>query len=379
MTIVDRRTSGKNKSVGNRQRFIKRYKSKIKRHVDSIASEKGITDVLKDRKIVIEDDVNEPYFNFDKDTGEREIVLPGNDSMHKGDRVGKTRGASEKGRKGSNSGDGFDEFTFTLTKQEFLDLYFSGMQLPEFIKESLCGATKKKMKRHGYSKEGVPARLDLLKTLKQAIARRIATSSTRYLDGSDLRYKHYVKHPFPIHKATMILLMDVSGSMGEFEKSLAKKFFLLLYLFLNTVYKEVEVVFIRHTQEAKEVTEQEFFYGTETGGTVVSSGLKLIKDILETRIDLSTTNVYISQASDGDSWEEDDGPIKALMEELLQKVQYFAYIQTETEEQRDVKREYNVKDLLDLYKGIDNKRLNYASIHSAAMVYPVLRSLFEGK
>lgn len=382
VNIIDRRKSGKNKSVGNRQKFIKRYKNKIKRSVDNLASDKGITDVLKERKVKInQDDIDEPNFNFDLSTGERDLILPGNKTHQKGDKIRRPPQSEEDGSGGSPEGDGIDEFTFTLTKEEFLDLYFSDMELPDFIKESLKGSNKHILKRAGYTKEGIPPRLDLVKTLKQALARRIATKSDRYLDTVDLRYKHFTKQPYPIRKAVMILLMDVSASMGEFEKNIAKKFFLLLYLFLHKVYKEVDVIFISHTQEAKEVTEHEFFYGQDSGGTIVSSGLKLAKEIIDKKIDLNTTNVYMSQASDGDNWDEDEEVSAQLLEELLTKVQYFAYIQTEEERRRDMKDKWNIYDLMSIYSDIAERHKNLQAkyVFSEADVYPVLRELFERK
>lgn len=414
--IIDRRKSGKNKSVGNRQKFIKRYKHKIKESVDNIASEKGITDVLKDRKIVINDnDIDEPSFDFDLSTGERDIILPGNKTHQKGDKIRQPPESDDEGTSGSPEGEGFDEFSFTLTKEEFLDLYFSDMCLPDFIKESLKGSVKQIWKRTGYSKDGIPPRLDLVKTLKQGLARRIATKNKcdcvyaleqnysikkrvkiqgfecekcentgvkkqRYLDDIDLHYKHFTKQPFPIRKAVMILLMDVSYSMGEYEKSLAKKFFLLLYLFLHKVYKTVDVVFIAHTQVAKVVTEQEFFYGTETGGTVVSSGLEAVRAEIS-KIDLETTNIYVSQASDGDNWPGDDTRAEELLLDILKEVQYFAYVQTEQRERRDYKDNVGSDDLLDLYERVaeSHRNLQCRYVEDATDVYPVLRSLFEAK
>lgn len=381
MAIVDRRKSGKNKSVGNRQKFIKRYKNRIKRSIDNITDGKGITDVMKDRKVIInENEIEEPNFNFDMATGERDIILPGNKNLQKGDKIHRPpQSDGEGGTEGSDSGDGFDEFSFTLSKEEFLDLYFSDMELPKFVKESMKGINKYKFKRTGYSKEGIPPRLDLVKTLKQALARRIATKSKRYLDDIDLRYKHFTKQPLPVRQATMILLMDVSYSMGEIEKKIAKKFFLLLYLFLHKVYKTVDVIFISHTHDAEEVTEQEFFYGTKTGGTVVSSGLKLAQEIINNRIDLNTTNVYISQASDGDNWRGDEEVSQGVMEDLLKKVQYFAYIQTEDPKRRSFKQEVSLDDLMTLYEDLATrfKNLQCKHVETESDVYPVLRELFE--
>jgi uncharacterized sporulation protein YeaH/YhbH (DUF444 family) len=402
MTITDKRKAGKNKSVGNRQKFLKRYKGHIKRSVEKISSDKGITDVLKDRKVTVDkDSIHEPNFNFDLSTGERDLVFPGNKNKSIGDRIYRPEEGEGQGTEGSEEGEGTDDFTFTLTKEEFLDLYFNDMCLPDFIKESLKGSTKTKWKRTGYSKDGIPPRLDLVKTLKQGMARRIATKKVcefcnaeegpcwkcsgtgikqqRYLDDIDLRYKHFTKQPFPIRQATMICLMDVSGSMEEFEKTLAKKFFLLLYLFLHKVYKTVDVIFVSHTEAAKEVTEQEFFHGQETGGTIVSSGLELVNNIIDKRIDLATTNVYISQASDGDNWGGDEELSATLLEQLLGKVQYFAYIQTEDRRRRDMKIKYEVKDLMHLYQTIASSHKNLQARHvtQESDVYPVLRSLFE--
>lgn len=400
MSIIDRRKSGKNKSVGNRQKFIKRYKSKIKKSVDRIADTKGITDVLKDRKITInQDDIDEPNFNFDMTKGTRDVIYTGNKTLQKGDKIYRSPQSEEDGTKGSDQGEGFDEFTFTLTKEEFLELYFSDMKLPDFIKESMKGTNKYEFKRTGYSKEGIPPRLDLIKTLKQSLARRIATrkvcdfcngnkclichgtgyKKSRYLDDIDLRYKHFTRQPFPVKQATMILLMDVSMSMGEFEKTIAKKFFLLLYLFLNKVYKYVDVIFISHTQNAEEVTEHEFFYGNKTGGTIISSGLKLANEIIDTRIDLNTTNVYISQASDGDNWYGDEKLTTGLVEELLLKIQYFAYIQTEERQRKEMKEKHGITDLMTIYKELESAHKNLKAKHvcEESEVYPVLRSLFE--
>ena len=406
MTIIDKRKAGGNKSVGNRQKFLKRYKSRIKKSVEDLAADgKGITDVLKDRKITIDkDEISEPNFNFDLSTGERDMVFPGNKDKSIGDKIYSPDEDDGQGTEGSPDGEGLDDFTFTLTKDEFLELYFSDMQLPEFVKESMKGSTKVKWKRSGYSKDGIPPRLDLVKTLKQGMARRIATKKEcehccegnlkenctycegtgikrqRYLDDVDLRYKHFTKQPFPVRQAVMICLMDVSGSMGEFEKMLAKKFFLLLYLFLHKVYKNVEVIFVSHTEKAQEVTEQEFFYGRETGGTVVSAGLKLVNEIIDERIELSTTNVYISQASDGDNWAKDEKPCVSELEQLLGKVQYFAYIQTESRRRRELKGIYDVhNDVISVYEKVAkaHKNLQARHVSDEADVYPVLRSLFE--
>lgn len=376
MTIIDRRAS-KKKSVTNRNRFIKRYKNHIKRKVADIAAKKGITDVLKDREVTVsKDDMSEPTFQHDSARGKSDYVLTGNETLSKGDKIKQPPEDNGRGAQGSNSGEGFDEFTFTLTKEEFLDLYFSDMELPDFVKERIKGSTKEKWKRHGYSKDGIPARLDLLKTLKQAMARRIATKSDQYLDNLDLRYKLYTKQPYPIRHAVMFCIMDVSYSMGEIEKDLAKRFFLLLYLFLHKNYETVDIRFIRHTHSADEVDEHTFFHGLETGGTVVSEGLRLANEIIDKEYKLDETNVYISQASDGDNWPSDVGDTAREAEKLLAKVQYFVYIQVDPHGRYE---DYLSDSLIGTYEPLlkSNKHFKTEWVEGPEDIYPTLRELFK--
>lgn len=370
MTIIDRRPQGRKASVTNRQRFLNKYKKYIRREVEDLARDTGITDVAKGRKIRLKKDgLDEPSFGHDLSKGKHDHVLPGNENLEKGDRILRPPPDNEQGPKGTDTGDGFDSFTFTLTKDEFIDIYFSDMELPDFIKESLKGNTKLKRQRAGYSKTGVPARLDLKKTLKQSLARRIATKSKRFLTDLDLRYKHYTKNPVPIRQAVIFLLMDVSGSMNEYLKELSKKFFLLLYLFLTKTYKQIQLRFIRHTQDADEVEEHEFFYGTKTGGTMVSSGLQLIKEIIDREIKLDETNIYLAQASDGDNFSRDNDETTGLVLELLQKLQYFAYVQ--------VGKADGAGTLMEVYSQIQAPNLSSAFVNSDKDVYPALRALFH--
>lgn len=377
-TIIDKRKAGKNKSVDNRRRFVDRYKDHIE---ESLDRETTIADGSNKKKISIsKKNVKEPTFELDRRTGKGQRVLPGNDTFKPGDKIYKPDGSSEQGNGGSDTGEGEDDFNFVLTKQEFIDIYFKDMELPDFVKKSLKDNTETRMVRCGYSKEGIPPRLDLLKTFKQAIGRRIASGSETFLEELDMRYRRFEPKPFPIKKARIFFLMDVSGSMGEYEKLLAKKFFLLFYLFLEQSYDKVDITFIRHTTEAYVCSEQEFFYSRDTGGTIVSTGLALINKIIDEQVNLSQTNIYVAQASDGDNWLNDSGETIEEMVLLLDKVQYFAYIQTEHPERVAWKRESGVDDLFDLYEVIQrnsmNKKLNIKHVFQATEVYPVLKQLF---
>ena len=385
MTIIDRRKGNKNKSGANRKRFLDRCKRNLRKAVANIANKRNIKDIVNDGEVTVDaDDLEEYSFNHDPRTGKKDIVLPGNTTHSKGDKLPKPQSGDGQGGGGSSDGDGIDEFSFALSKEEFLDIYFHDMQLPNFIKENLKDAIKFVRQRAGYTKEGIPARLNIKKTFEMAMARKIATKSQgkkpRYLDDIDIRYNYFTRRPKPVRKAVMFCLMDVSISMGEFEKTLSKKFFLLLYLFLHKEYELVDIIFIRHTQDANEVDEQTFFYSEETGGTIVSSALKLTAEIMEERYDSSEVNFYVAQSSDGDNWEGDSDVCADILENtILPKVQYYAYIQTEDFQRIMLKKQWKIPDLYNRYKEIQERHKNFAvkRLNKSADVYPVLRDLFE--
>jgi hypothetical protein len=229
-------------------------------------------------------------------------------------------------------------------------------------------------RRAGYTVTGSPANLAIGRTMRNALARRSALGRPTagevraleaaiaaaeaggakpgriaemredlallerrrrrvpYIDPIDLRYRRFEPHPRPIAQAVMFCLMDVSGSMTEHMKDLAKRFFMLLHVFLTRRYRHVEVVFIRHTHEAREVDEETFFRSAETGGTLVSSAFVEMRRILRERYSPADWNVYAAQASDGDN-DYADGAVTAalLREDVLPACQHFAYLEVGAE------------------------------------------------
>ena len=374
------------KSAPNRQKFVKRYKRQIKRSITRTSNGRSIKDADQSIEVDINGDTTkEPDYHYDPQTGRKTHVNSGNDRYSKGDLQQKPQQGGGSGRQGSDDGDGEDDFTFTLTKEEFFDLYFEDMELPSFIKESLAGSNKFKLKKAGYTKDGVPTRLNGKKTMEMAIARRIAAKAQGkkkpvYLDDVDIRYDNIIRKPYPITKAVMFCIMDVSASMEELDKIIAKKFFTLLYLFLTKCYDNVDVRFIRHTQDAQEVDEDTFFYDRHTGGTMVSSAFILMNQIIEDEINLEETNVYVSQASDGDNFaEDDDNLIKVLTDSILPKVQYMAYIQTRDPIGVNTKWYMGMSDLYTSYQKLqeEHQHFNTKVTITEKDVYPVLRELFE--
>jgi uncharacterized sporulation protein YeaH/YhbH (DUF444 family) len=208
--------------------------------------------------------------------------------------------------------------------------------------------------------------------LEQEIKRlKTRVHAIPFIDPFDLRYNNRVKRPTPSTQAVMFCIMDVSGSMDEQKKDIAKRFFILLYLFLSRSYENVEVVFIRHHTSAKEVDEQEFFYSRETGGTVVSSALELTRDIILERYPTSDWNIYAAQASDGDNWNNDSPRCRdLLMHDIMPYVQYFAYVEI-------LPRHH--QSLWEAYLTVKNNCPDFALQHIEDMkdIYPVFRELFK--
>jgi uncharacterized sporulation protein YeaH/YhbH (DUF444 family) len=415
--FIDRRLNSKGKSTVNRQRFLRRYKEQIKQSVSESISKRSVTDVDSGEKISIPSrDISEPLFHTSKG-GKRERVHPGNDQFSRGDKVKRPQeGAGQGSGQGdaSDSGEGEDEFIFEISKDEYLDLLFEDLALPNLQKNQLDKLVQYQTHRAGYVSDGVPSNLDIVRSLKGSVARRIAMSAGKkarlkeletkldllkndkidhqleiialqkeiaelkariarvpFIDTFDLRFRNFEKRPIPTSKAVMFCLMDVSGSMDQATKDVAKRFYILLYLFLTRTYKNVEVIYIRHHTQAKEVDEQEFFYSQETGGTIVSSALKLMQEIIAERFPSNEWNIYAAQASDGDNWADDSPNCSQLLHQhLLPMVRYFAYIEITQRQHQSLWREY-VK-LSTIHPNFSIKH-----IREASDIYPVFRELFD--
>ncbi|MCS6117954.1 YeaH/YhbH family protein [Shewanella baltica] len=415
--FIDRRLNAKGKSTVNRQRFINRYKQQIKKAVSDAVTRRSVTDVDKGEKISIPTrDISEPMFHQGKG-GVRDRVHPGNDQFTRGDKIdrppGGSGGGSGKGE-ASNSGEGDDDFVFEISKDEYLELLFEDLELPNLQKNRLNKLVEYQIYRAGFTNDGVPANINIVRSLRSSLARRIAMSASKkkllkeleqelaelenipgtkaelildlkaqieelkqkiarvpFIDTFDLRFNNYSKREIPSSQAVMFCLMDVSGSMDQATKDMAKRFYILLYLFLTRTYKNLEVVYIRHHTQAKEVDEHEFFYSQETGGTIVSSALKLMHEIQQARYPADEWNIYAAQASDGDNWADDSPICRQLLEQkILPLVRYYSYIEITNRAHQTLWREYE-----SLQQHYDNIAVQH--IRQAEDIYPVFRELFK--
>lgn len=415
LQIVDRRLAGKNKSIGNRERFLRRYHTQIRDAVRRVIAGRSIRDLERSESISIpRKDIGEPVFEHGPG-GVRDSVHPGNRDHLRGDRIARPKGGGATGRGQASDGlGGEDDFAFTLSREEFMQLFLEDLALPHLIRTEMSDTQDWETRRAGFTREGTPNNLHIVRSMRNALGRRRAlgadlqTALQRktaelaelehsaqeqdevvahllrleihemqlrlaripFLDPLDLRFRGRVKVPVPNVQAVMFCLMDVSGSMDEARKNLAKQFFTLLYLFLRRHYEKIDIVFIRHHSQAQEVDEDIFFHATESGGTVVSSALELMQKIIEQRYPADEWNIYGAQASDGDNFSNDSGRCSELLaQSLLPLCRFYAYVQVAEDEQ----------NLWDEYAALTPQYANFAmrKVLVPADIYPVFSDLFK--
>lgn len=448
--IIDRRTTAnRDRTSENRGRLLRRYKGIIKEQLPKILGDRKLLDSVRGGgKVVIpKKDLSEPQFVYG-DGGLRDTVLPGNDRWHEHDIIDKPQGS--EGESGTDGPDGLDEFSVVLSREEFLKILFDDCELP-FMVESLVQKQAEVVHENaGYQVGGSPNRLSIVRSYKNSKARRMSSSAALQeeidlletemgsilsdiwkaaslqlasgptvnqerrlheikerieelkirkralplFDTTDLRFRCRVEKALPKTHATMIMIMDNSGSMGEREKTIARKFFILLYLFLAQNYDKIDMRFISHTTSAKEMGEEEFFSTHENGGTIVSSALDLLVEMLNGIDTVGTpdnvkgagelkgkTNVYVAQVSDGDNMDTDNGTCSELLtDDILPYVNYYAYVQVEAEGSNSSLLSYARRNSLwATYEALGKTHANHVSkqVTHERDIFGVFRSFFS--
>ena len=427
--IIDRRLNSRRKSAVNQQRFLQRYRAQVREAVARAVGGRKIAEQDKDASIAIPSrDLNEPTFSHGRG-GARTGVLPGNREFVTGDQVERPKGGQGKGSgkgQASEDGEGEDEFQFRLSREEFLEFFFEDMELPDLVKTQLATIAHQKRVRGGYRVDGTPSNLAIIRTMRESLGRRIARAAPHrarlkeveeelaaleqgdptvdalddnsrvddphvielraerdalrakimrvpFIDDFDLRYNNRISRPRPIAQAVMFCIMDVSGSMDENRKDLAKRFFILLHLFLTKHYERIEIVFIRHHTTAKVVNEEEFFHSQESGGTIVSAALEACLAEIKENYPTDQWNIYVAQASDGDNWDSDSPRCKDLLvNDILPLVQYYSYVEIETEQPQSLWMQYQEAQAV-------CPNLAITRVRNRSEVYPALRELFAKK
>jgi uncharacterized sporulation protein YeaH/YhbH (DUF444 family) len=412
--VIDRRLNPGGKSLENRQRFLRRAKAQVQSAVKKSSQDRDIKDVLEGGEVSIAlDGMDEPRFR--RAGGTRDMVLPGNKKFVEGDILPRSsEGGGKKSQPGQ--GDSEDAFRFVLSREEFVNLFLDDLELPDLAKRKLAETESEGLQRAGYATSGSPANISISRTVSRALMRRVALRRPRpeaiaaleaelaecedeerrtqlqaeiealkakaksipFIDPIDIRYRRFEAVPKPVAQAVMFCLMDVSGSMSEHMKDLAKRFYMLLYVFLKRRYRHVEIVFIRHTDRAEEVDEQTFFYGPASGGTLVSSALQAMNDIVRTRFRPSDWNIYAAQASDGDNSISDSEAVSRLLTgAILPVCQFFAYL--EVGEAGGYSFEMPDSSLWSLYERLrsNGAELSMRKVRDRSEIFPVFHDLFQ--
>src|SRR5258708_1724769 len=413
MHIIDRRLNPGSKSLENRQRFLRRAKALVQGAVKKSSQDRDIKEVLEGGEVSIPlDGMDEPRFR--REGGTRDMVLPGNKKFIEGDilpRSGEGRGRGDGGGEGESEGG----FRLGLRRDEFGDLFLDDLELPDLAKRKLAEANSEGLQRAGYATSGSPANISVSRTVRLALARRVALRRPRpetiaqleaelehcdeerrrevvaeiealkakvrripFIDPIDIRFRRFETVPKPVAQAVMFCLMDVSGSMSEHMKDLAKRFYMLLYVFLTRRYRHVEIVFIRHTDRAEEVDEDTFFHGPASGGTLVSSALQAMHEIVRSRFRPADWNIYAAQASDGDnSTSDSDAVSRLLTDKILPVSQFFAYL--EVGEAGGSTFDMSDSSLWALYQRLraDGVPLSMRKVSDRSEIFPVFHDLFQ--
>lgn len=384
MIFVDRRKTARNKAAPNRQALLRRIKTAIRSAKPSqiggsVGNVQNGTNVNPVR--VAKDVLHEPVFHYDSSTGEYQVVVVGNDQFERGDEI-KTSGGGGSGKgkgEAGNSGGGEDDFLVEVSTDEFLSIFFEDCELPNLEETAEKVVPEMKPRHAGFMKDGTPASLRVVRSFKQALPRRkiltqndlaeieiiqlqinhllgleqteeietqikqlqeqisalqLKISSVPFFEKMDLRYAKTEKQLVKSADAVFIMIMDISGSMDEEKKRIARRFFALQYAFIKKKYPDTDLVFVAHTEEAFELEEKEFFSTRISGGTIVSSAYQMVVDIINKRYDTSVTNIYVSQASDGDNFHSDNQRVVEFLTSpsgILSKVRFMSYANVGTQ------------------------------------------------
>jgi len=388
-TIADR-------SASDRRRHKKKIEDAIKEGIHNIVSEESIIGQDGKKKINIPvRGIKEYRFIYgDNDQNKRAGSAPGED-LQRGQKVGEA-GSKQKSKGGKGSDEkGTEFYEVEITLEELANYLFNDLELPELAKKSIKNIVGEKWKRHGYRNDGIRPRLDKKKTAINRIKRKKSALRRENLESTsvnevqtssvedeeerfpyhenDLKYRHIKKDVKESSNAVIFFLMDISGSMSQNKKFLARSFYFLLYHFINARYENCEVVFVAHDTQAYEVDEDKFFKRGNSGGTVVSSGLQMVQDIINKRFHPNSWNIYCFQCSDGDNWESDEKKTLDLASSIKSVSQLFGYCQIEPKEEKlswDPDKKLN-----QVYLPLVDNNFKTVDISSKGDIWPAFRKL----
>lgn len=386
MSIFKKHNTNADRSASDRRRHKEKIEKAIKEGIHDIVAEESIIGQSGKKKIKIPvRGIKEYQFVFGKNQGSKGVGSAQGQDIKKGQKIkegqkGKGKGQGKKA--GNEKGEEFYEVELTL--DELAKYLFDDLNLPDLEKKADASVLAEKIKRKGFRKKGIRARLSKKETLKNKIKRKNQAIKNKTFDPEsderftfhqdDLKYKHIDTKHKPITNACIFFIMDVSGSMGKQKKFLARSFFFLLYQFIRYRYEKIDIVFVAHTTEAKEVSEDDFFQRGSSGGTFISSGLERSLEIINERYNPSSWNLYAFHGSDGENWSEDNEKAKIAMQKLIDICQLSGYIQIVP----DGDKVYG-KEMADVFSPLVTDNFKVLKLGKKEDVWPQFSKLFGGK
>lgn len=377
------------RSAGDRKRHREKLRRSIRENIADVIAEESIIGRDRDRVIKVPiRGVKEYRFIYGDNAGG---VGTGDGSTEPGQVVGSARGKGDKGQGPAGSDPGVDYYETEITLDELIEIMFEDLELPDLERKILKEAVAERVaKRQGYRKAGIRVHLDRRRTVRAKLRRKIASgipftalapepTSDEPEDRvkfpfrkEDLTYKRLVLDEREESNAVVICIMDTSGSMDRLKKYLARSFFFLLYQFLCTKYKAVEIVFIAHHTQAKEVSEEEFFHKGESGGTLISSGYRKALDVIKERFHPEHWNVYAFHCSDGDNFESDNEEALKAARELCEICALFGY-----GEIKPMGSHYYESSMLERFRRLDADNFQSVLIERREDIWPSFKAFLS--
>lgn len=358
----------------DQQRHMEKVKEAIKKNLADIVAEESI--IMSEGKKLIKVPIKSlEEYHFRYSQNKQKYAGQGSGGTKTGDVLGTdgSNGSNGKGNgPGAGSEPGVDYYEAEITLDELAELIFEDLGLPNLQEKRQQELTTESYQFKDIRKKGIIGNIDKRRTIMESIKRNALAGDVneKKITPEDLRFKTWDEDVRYQSSAVVIAMMDTSGSMGPFEKYIARSFFFWMVRFLRTKYQNVNIVFLAHHTEAKEVTEKEFFTKGESGGTRCSSVYELALDIIDQRYNPDDFNIYPFHFSDGDNLPSDNEKCLVLVRKLLEVCNIFGYGEIEG-------LYYNSSSLMSVYQKLNNPKFTSVVIKDKTGVYPALKAFFR--
>jgi sporulation protein YhbH len=392
MSVFKKHKTHADRSATDRRRHKQKIEKAIREGIYHIVADESIIGQDGKKKIRIPvRGIKEYQFVYGDNQNNKKVGSAPGKNIKRGQQVGDAK-KDKVQAEGAGNEPGVEYYEIEITLEELASYLFDNLNLPELEKKQLKKLMAEKMKRHGYRTHGIRPRLDKKKTVKQKIRRKaiLDRKPTKKIHepetedeerfpfhNSDLRFKHIKETNKEASSAVIFFVMDISGSMTQDKRYLARSFYFLLYQFIKHRYENVDLVFIAHDTHAYVVTEEQFFKRGQGGGTMVSSAIEKTLEIIEKNYHPDSWNIYSFHCSDGDNWAADMEKTIELSERLKEMCQLYCYCEIEPDVDR-IKWLGDESRLSSIYQHLCDKHFKIVKINQPADIWPAFKNLFGG-